>query len=81
MLGLAVTYLTEFSLVVHLLPFLVIYVASMLFSSFGYERYSLLSELRVMGNGGNAAALVAEIAILAAVAVVPMYLFRRRDCR
>lgn len=80
-LGLAVTPLTEYRLVVHVLPFLFLYIVAMALGAFGLGRLGLFTLIDPLRNEGGLPVLVGELAIMFALSagVLTCMCARRTD--
>lgn len=66
-LGLAVTPLTEYRLVVHVLPFLFLYIVAMALGAFGLGRLGLFTLIDPLRNEGGLPVLVGELTVMFAL--------------
>lgn len=80
-LGLAVTPLTEYRLVVHVLPFLIMYIIGMVLGAFGLGRFGILTLIDPLRNEGGLSMLACELAsmLLLSVVVLGFVCIRRSD--
>lgn len=77
-LGLAVTFITEYALVVHILPFLILYVGSMALSAFGFKALDIFALINPARVEAPLPVFIGEFLLLFVVSVVPFIVVSTR---
>ena len=81
-LGLAVTYITEYGLIVHVLPFLLLYVLTTVFTALGCGTVSPLTIIDPSRNVGCPFWLLAlEFGLLACAGAIPLAVDAKREAQ
>ena len=76
--ALAVSCITEHGFVVHILPFLLLYVSSMLLSLLGRDDLGFFTLINPLSSTGGLPALAAELSLLLAAGIVACCVLARR---